>query len=262
MPALRPTAPPLQTPSSTADDAPARNATDAGTDAPADAGTAQPASPPSLPPLPAQAERLITLGAVPDDAPLTPATLRAAAARLAVTAPPGALLVLAPDVAPPSRLAPLLRLPAPGRQRGERAGFVVADMTDVDAFAPVVEVPDAPVYALAPPDRGDALRNWSPAEAAAGLAARGRTPLTLAEGVHWALQVPAVLDRNVCYMTIGSRLRRADGRYDARTPALWISGGTGRDGRERRGAPKVGWCWWNNRHTWLGFASTAGRVAR
>ncbi|WP_432487867.1 DUF5701 family protein [Kineococcus sp. SYSU DK018] len=27
----------------------------------------------------------------------------------------------------------------------------------------------------------------------------------------------------------------------------------------RRGAPKAGWCWAGNRHTWLGFASTAGR---
>ncbi|MFP3712482.1 DUF5701 family protein [Puerhibacterium sp. TATVAM-FAB25] len=240
MPALRPTAPPA--PSTTAETA------------------ATPAPPPPLAPLPAQAERLLALGAVPDDGPLAPAALREAAARLAATAPPGALLVLAPAVAPPSRLAPLLRLPAPGRQAGERAGFVVADMTDVDAFGPVAEVPDAPVYAVAPPDRGDDLRGWSPAEAAAELAARGRTPLTLAEGVHWALQAPAVLDRNVCYMTIGSRLRRAGGRYDARTPALWISGGTGRDGRERRGAPKVGWCWWNNRHTWLGFASTTRRV--
>ena len=44
-----------------------------------------------------------------------------------------------------------------------------------------------------------------------------------------------------------------------RTPAIWISNGTGRDGRERRNAPKVGWCWWNNRHTWLGFASPTGR---
>ena len=33
---------------------------------------------------------------------------------------------------------------------------------------------------------------------------------------------------------------------------------TGRDGSERRGAPKVGWCWAGNRHTWLGFASTEG----
>ncbi|WP_159798525.1 DUF5701 family protein [Puerhibacterium puerhi] len=224
------------------------------------AGAAQPAAPPALPPLHEQAERLVALGALADGG-VTPAALRDAADRLAATAPPGALLVLAPAAAPPSRLAPLLRLPAPGRQGGERAGFVVTDMTDVDAFAPVVELPDALVYAVVAPDRGDDLRGWSPAEAAAELAARGRTPLTLAEGIHWALQAPSVLDKNVCYMTIGSRLRRPDGRYDARTPALWISGGTGRDGRERRGAPKVGWCWWNNRHTWLGFGSTTRRVA-
>jgi hypothetical protein len=60
-------------------------------------------------------------------------------------------------------------------------------------------------------------------------------------------------------MTIGSRKPKARG-LDARTPALWISGGTGRDGKERRGAPKVGWCWANNRHTWLGFASASGRA--
>ncbi|MFM6850703.1 MAG: DUF5701 family protein [Terrabacter sp.] len=33
------------------------------------------------------------------------------------------------------------------------------------------------------------------------------------------------------------------------------------DGRARRGAPEVGWCWAVNRHTWLGFASAAGRRA-
>ncbi|MGO1201392.1 MAG: DUF5701 family protein, partial [Dermabacteraceae bacterium] len=23
---------------------------------------------------------------------------------------------------------------------------------------------------------------------------------------------------------------------------------------------KLGWCWWNNRHTWLGIASAGGRT--
>lgn len=55
-------------------------------------------------------------------------------------------------------------------------------------------------------------------------------------------------------MTIASRRPTAKG-LDVRTPALWISGGTGRDGSQRKGAPKVGWCRHNNRHTWLGFAS-------
>ena len=60
-------------------------------------------------------------------------------------------------------------------------------------------------------------------------------------------------------MTVGSRKPKPNGSLDTRTPALWISNGTGRDGKERRNAPKVGWCWAGNRHTWLGFASAAER---
>jgi Family of unknown function (DUF5701) len=200
-----------------------------------------------------QAERLIALG-VHEIAGLTPAALCDAAAG----ADPGggALLVVHPDLAPASRLAPLV-------ERGGRPGFVVVDMTDVDAFGPVGEVtlPAGPVYLLDAPDRGDELANRTPDEALPAITARGRSPLTLGEGLHWLLQHPAALERNHCFMTIGSRLRRPDGRLDARTPALWISNGTGRDGAERKGAPKVGWCWAGNRHTWLGFASTAGRTA-
>lgn len=205
--------------------------------------------PSSLPSPAAQAERLIELG-VADLAGLAHDEVRAAAARAGASG----LLVVAPSLAPVSALAHLLR-------RGDREGFVVSDMTDVDAFLPIagVEIPASPVYVIAPPDRGDDLANWSPDEALPELEHRGRSPLTLAEGVHWLLQVPESLERNHCFMTIGSRLRKPDGRLDTRTPALWISNGTGRDGRERRDAPKVGWCWAGNRHTWLGFASTTSR---
>jgi hypothetical protein len=103
------------------------------------------------------------------------------------------------------------------------------------------------------------MLNWSPGEALPAILGEGRTPLTLGEGLHWLVQRPDVLERNRCFMTIGSRLRRPDGSLDARTPAIWISNGTGRDGREHRDAPKVGWCWAGNRHTWLGFASAASR---
>ena len=103
------------------------------------------------------------------------------------------------------------------------------------------------------------MRSWSPADAQDALSKSGRTPFTAVEGVHWAVQLPAVLERNACYM-IGSRRRKAKG-FDARTPALWISNGTGRDGRDRKGSPKLSWCWRNNRHTWSGFASGARRVA-
>ncbi|MGY1801819.1 DUF5701 family protein [Blastococcus sp. SYSU D00922] len=197
-----------------------------------------------------QAERLLALG-VHETAGLSPAELRSAAERL----PGDALLVLTPERAPASVLAPLLSL-------DDRPGFVVEDMTDVDAFGPLpsVVIPDGRVYAVCGLDRGDDMANWSPDEALPAILGAGRTPLTLTEGIHWLLQCPSVLERNRCFMTIGSRLRKPDGRLDSRTPALWISNGTGRDGRDRRGAPKVGWCWAGNRHTWLGFASAAARV--
>ncbi|MBD5786486.1 hypothetical protein IF650_09855 [Cellulosimicrobium terreum] len=219
---------------------------------------AVPADAPPLPTLADQAERLVALG-VHTVAGLAEDTLRAATVELATVAPPGSLLVVDPRLAPPSALAPLLRLPA---RDGEKEGFVVVDMEDVDRFTPIdgLDVPASPLYVIADPGRGDDMANWSPDEALPEITARGRTPLLLAEGIHWALQAPEVVARNHCYMTIGSRLRKPDGRLDTRTPAVWISNGTGRDGRERRGAPKVGWCWAGNRHTWLGFASATKRL--
>jgi hypothetical protein len=165
-----------------------------------------------------------------------------------------ALLVVHPDLAPASTLAPLLQL-------NGRPGFVVTDMADVDEFTPIpsVTLPDAPLYLVNDIDRGDAMANWSPDEALPAIEQAGRTPLTLTEGLHWVLQQPDVLARGQCFMTIASRRRKADGSLDARTPAVWISNGTGRDGAARRNAPKVGWCWAGNRHTWLGFASAASR---
>ncbi|MFJ3663832.1 DUF5701 family protein [Streptomyces sp. NPDC090119] len=202
-------------------------------------------------PLTTQAERLIELG-VHEIAGLSAAEVRAAAS---VAGESDALLAVRPDLAPASRLAPLLR-------RRDKAGFVVTDMTDVDLFAPfdAIDLPDTPLYLVGGVDRGDDMANWSPDEALPALTAASRTPLLLTEGIHWVLQRPDVLERNHCFMTIGSRLRKPNGTLDARTPALWISNGTGRDGRERRDAPKVGWCWAGNRHTWLGFASGTGRT--
>ncbi|MEV6319040.1 DUF5701 family protein [Streptomyces sp. NPDC051776] len=208
---------------------------------------------PALSALTTQAERLIELG-VHEIAGLPATDIRTfAAAAEAAAGGDGALLAVHPDRAPASALAPLLR-------RDDKPGFVVTDMADVDGFAPcTVELPEAPLHLLTGLDRGDHIANWSPDEALPALTEENRTPLLLTEGIHWVLQQPAALERNRCFMTIGSRLLKADGTLDARTPAIWISNGTGRDGRERRNAPKVGWCWWGNRHTWLGFASATGR---
>lgn len=205
----------------------------------------------SLPTLTEQADRLIKLG-LHQAGGFSAAELRAAVGEAASD---DALLVINPDRAPASALAPLL-------EHSGRHGFVVVDMPDVDGFSAIesARAPVEPVYLVSGLDRGDHMANWSPDEALPAITTAGRTPLTLAEGIHWVLQQPAVLERGHCFMTIGSRLQKADSSLDARTPAIWISNGTGRDGRENRNAPKVGWCWAGNRHTWLGFASAAARI--
>lgn len=203
----------------------------------------------TLPSIREQADRLIALG-VHDIAGLPAERLRN------VPDIGDSLLVVHPRLAAASALAPLLRV-------NDKPGFIVADMVDVDEFAPIssLTVPDEPLYLLSDLDRGDAMANWSPDEALPAVLDAGRTPLTLVEALHWVLQQPEVLERGRCFMTIGSRRCRPGGSLDARTPAVWISNGTGRDGPANRNAPKVGWCWAGNRHTWLGFASAAGRKA-
>ncbi|HVQ53330.1 MAG TPA: DUF5701 family protein [Mycobacterium sp.] len=201
----------------------------------------------ALPSLSEQAERLIELD-VHRIAGLPADQLRNVAGNA------GSLLVVHPELAPASALAPLLRV-------NDKPGFVVTDLSDVDEFAPIssIKLPDAPMYAVRGLDRGDAMANWSADEALPAIEDAGRTPLTLTEGLHWLLQSPDVLARGHCFMTIGSRRNKPCGSLDARTPAVWISNGTGRDGPANRNAPKVGWCWAGNRHTWLGFASASGR---
>ncbi len=203
----------------------------------------------TLPPVGDQAEHLISLG-IHRRTGLSATWLRETTSRSSVEG----LLVIRHDLAPASVLAAAITVD--GRQ-----GFVVSDMSDVDEFTPIssIKIPSSPVYLVRDLDRGEAMSNWSPDEALPAIADAGRTPLTLTEGLHWILQRPEVLERGQCFMTIGSRRRKPNGTLDARTPAVWISNGTGRDGLANRNAPKVGWCWAGNRHTWLGFASAGGR---
>ncbi|WP_344604839.1 DUF5701 family protein [Sporichthya brevicatena] len=138
---------------------------------------------------------------------------------------------------------------------GDKPGFVSADLADWGRFAPRpdLEIPTGS-YRLVDVERGDEYRNWSPDEALPAITERGRTPLTIVEGIALVTAHPDLLVANRCFMLLGSRCG------DKRVPALWISGGTGKDGRERKGAAKLGWCWAGNRHTWLGHASAASRV--
>lgn len=196
-------------------------------------------------------DRLVERG-VPEVAGLSPEAFRRLADGLPTTE--DVVVAVHPDLVAASRLAGLLR-------RGDKPGFVVADLTDLDDFVPRADlvVPDRPLYLLRGVVRGDDLRSWSPDEALPEIVRRGRTPLTIGEALSWLLQEPEQLQPNHCFMAIGSRKPRGRA-LDARTPAVWISGGTGHDGRERRNAPNVGWCWAGNRHTWLGIASVQERL--
>ncbi|MGW4678050.1 DUF5701 family protein [Micromonospora taraxaci] len=112
---------------------------------------------------------------------------------------------------------------------------------DLPRFDPIkeLEVPAGPAYLLLDVDRGEEFRNLAPATAMEGMTAQGRLPLTIDEGLAFVTLHPAALASNRCFSLVGSRCG------DKRVPALWIS----------QGAPKLGWCWYGNPHTWLGSAS-------
>jgi Family of unknown function (DUF5701) len=100
-------------------------------------------------------------------------------------------------------------------------------------------------YLLTGVQRGEEFCNVRPEDALPVIRGRGRTPLTIDEGIALVTHAPHLLEKNMCFMLSGSR------RNDRRVPALWIS----------ENAPKLGWCWDGNPHPWLGVASAAGRLA-
>ena len=102
-----------------------------------------------------------------------------------------------------------------------------------------------PAYVLVDVDRGEEFCGVLPEDALPVIHGRGRTPLTIDEGVALVTHPPRLLEKNQCFMLSGSR------RADRRVPALWIN----------RGASKLGWCWDGNPHSWLGTASAGWRAA-
>ena len=108
-----------------------------------------------------------------------------------------------------------------------------------------IVLPNAPVYLLTDVDRGDEFLNQKPRDALPVIAERGRTPLTIAEGLSFNAVFPELLIKNHCFMLAGSH------EGNKRVPAIWIAP-TG---------PKLGWCFQGVEHTWLGIASAGGRLA-
>ena len=147
------------------------------------------------------------------------------------------VLVVHPAVVPLSARVQLLAL-------GGRPGTLSRHFADVDSFRDVVEVPDTLVYAVTGVERGEEFCGVRPSEAAPAIEGRGRSMLTIAEGFGFLHAQPEALEKNKCFHAGATR------GNDARVPAFWIA--------DR--APHLGWCWWNNHHTWLGVASAETRI--
>jgi hypothetical protein len=149
-------------------------------------------------------------------------------------------VLVAPPAARPAVKA-MAALGLPGRP-----GSVNQHARDIDEFTPVeaVSVPDRDAYLLLGVERGSEFRGTTPESAVATLAGRGRTPLTVAEGIALVSVRPDVLEKNHCFSLAGSR------HGDRRVPAVWIS----------KRAPHLGWCFAGTPHSWLGVASAAERA--
>ena len=129
---------------------------------------------------------------------------------------------------------------------GGKAGFTTMERDDLALFRPRPDVllPDAPAYLLVDPDTGRDFLDVPPEQALPGIVAAGRTPMTLDEGLCWALQDDGLLRSRTCFSMLASRCG------DRRVPALWVS----------KNRPRLGWCWDGAPHTWLGSASAASRI--
>lgn len=177
----------------------------------------------------------------------THAELTDAVGRLATQLPTG------PTSVPEDDCIPFLLVPAaPLRetallmtQNGRPASLMIPD-DELGQYAPIpsVTIPDSPVYLLTDIDTGTEFCNVTPESALVTITGRGRTALTIAEGIALVTQRPDMLRKNRCFSLLASR------RGGQKVPAIWIS----------QKAPKLGWCWDRNPHTWLGSASAAARV--
>jgi hypothetical protein len=136
---------------------------------------------------------------------------------------------------------------APAMVRRGLHGVSVIGREEAASYLPIdgVQIPDGPAYLLIDVDTGSDLCGVRPEDALVAVRTRGRTPVTMAEGIALTTVRPDMLRPNRCYSLMGSR---ADNQ---RVPAIWIS--------DRR--VKLGWCWDRNPHTWLGAASAGARTS-
>ena len=131
-------------------------------------------------------------------------------------------------------------------EREGKAGTSMLEPGECERWRPIegVELPNGSAYLVADIDTGNETLDVRPNDALETIAAAGRSPLTLEEGIALATHHPEALAKNACFYMLGSRCG------DKRVVALWLS----------KRAPKLGWCWAGNPHTWLGSASCRFRI--
>jgi uncharacterized protein DUF5701 len=160
--------------------------------------------------------------------------------------PPAALEAAIPFVlVVDRRLVPAERSMPLVEQDG-RQGVVDMNPTQPGAFTPIegLNLPEGAAYLAADIDTGETTLEVTPDDALPLITAKGRSPLTIEEGIAVLTHYPGVLRSQNAFSLLGSR------RGDKRVPALWTS----------KGSPRLGWCWAGNPHSWLGSSSCASRL--
>lgn len=152
------------------------------------------------------------------------------------------VIVIKSELVPAEAAMPLVKFKG-------NAGSVNMHPVGPTSFRPIpqVQVPCQSAYLIFDVDTGRDSLNVTPADAFISILEQKRSPLIIDEGVALAVQFLEVLrdkKRFNAFSILGSR------RGDKRVPAIWVS----------YGKPRLGWCWENNPHTWLGSASCGGRV--
>jgi len=134
-------------------------------------------------------------------------------------------------------------------EKNGKSGVTILRPHTSKKFHPINEVAIPKVYAylLLDIDRGKESLNLPPNEAIKLIKNEGRSPLTISEGIAIVTQFPELLIKNNCFSLLASRTGK-----DQRVPAIWINA---------KKEPNLGWCWDGNPHTWLGSASSNGRIA-
>ena len=130
------------------------------------------------------------------------------------------------------------------RDDGVAETFIYPEALDRYSLREGVELPKGEAYVISGVSKEPATRNVAPGDALERIAAAGRSPLTIEEGLAVWRQFPDVIAPNDGLSLAAST------RGDKRVPAIWIS----------KKRPKLGWCFFGVPHTWLATASLSSRI--